>query len=466
MAQTSYFHNGVARGDAVEAPYSADLYASLTKTVLATEGSYVLPDVDNMLIVAAGAGRTVTVGTGAAFFDGRYYQNTAAVTLDVTPNTSGKSRIDRVVLRYDASAQTIRLAVRNGVPGDVPNIPDLISTDDIKEMSLARIYLLTGFAAIAAEDIIDERNFANNVLHQNNYSLENLMFNSDWMVFSGEDPAGTVPPDGWVTTSTAATIVSAERLDEQRRGRSLDITLDATKSIYTTVLTTENPATNLPFTFLTWVHVTEGMLKISFAGQGRYVYPSSGVVPVIIRATTTGYQTIQLYTAAGCSFKIGTTTLAFGYIPALSENVDHDEVVLFDYLCQSRADEYKGAANMSTSTTELDLTDFGKNEDYMPVMPGFKALIARLWAYDSGSAAVGANCYAELTATGADVTYLRTELRGVPNSIARSNVGYVLVWNVYDQATTYNFPPVFELNLVASGAGTMRVGVEFIGAVI
>jgi len=70
----------------------------------------------NELAVAPGVGMSVDVDTGAAVIYGMPYRNTAAVNVPI-PAPTLDTRYDRIVLRRDWSAQTVRITRIAGVEG-------------------------------------------------------------------------------------------------------------------------------------------------------------------------------------------------------------------------------------------------------------------------------------------------------------------------------------------------------------
>lgn len=118
MAEVSYFWTTNGTGDGTSGGYTAANFSQyledVTITAAASEG--VLFGVDNSLAVSTtGTTRQISVASGAAIVNGKFYKSDAAVlfTLDSTPS----SRVDRVVLRGSYSAQTVRLAILKGTDG-------------------------------------------------------------------------------------------------------------------------------------------------------------------------------------------------------------------------------------------------------------------------------------------------------------------------------------------------------------
>lgn len=132
MTQRSLHWNGASLGDAQDLTVNADDgigwrlanedYSSpfvdlgLRMILNGDENRGVLKGWDNELVVA-GVATPVTVGTGAGIVYGMPYRNhTAAVNVAV-PSPTSDTRIDRIVLRRDWAAQTIRITRLVGVEG-------------------------------------------------------------------------------------------------------------------------------------------------------------------------------------------------------------------------------------------------------------------------------------------------------------------------------------------------------------
>ena len=133
-----------AAGDA--GPYSSgdwdDIYA-------AAFGDGVMPG-DGDELAVSGTSSPVSVGTGGAWVNGKYYRNSAALDIAVaTPVAS--TRIDRIVLRADYTAQTVRAVRLAGSEGGAA--PALTQSDGVTwEISLAQVSITTaGVITVTSE---------------------------------------------------------------------------------------------------------------------------------------------------------------------------------------------------------------------------------------------------------------------------------------------------------------------------
>ncbi|MBZ6258873.1 hypothetical protein KVH22_25490 [Streptomyces olivaceus] len=114
------------------------------------DGIYGTPT--NPAVVAAGIGLTVTVraDVAASVRGHAWYSGSSTVTLDVDPNTSGQTRVDRIVLRLDRSTWTVRAVVLKGVPGaGAPMLTQGVGVTGVYEVPVARVTVLNGAAAVS-----------------------------------------------------------------------------------------------------------------------------------------------------------------------------------------------------------------------------------------------------------------------------------------------------------------------------
>lgn len=113
---------------------------------------------DSMLAViqATPAAMSVVVGTGDAWVQGTWYQNSAAKTMTISAAHASLVRIDRIVLRCDWAANSVVLAVLEGTAGSGIPTP-LTQTTSTWEISLAKITLPATATSVITSYITDER---------------------------------------------------------------------------------------------------------------------------------------------------------------------------------------------------------------------------------------------------------------------------------------------------------------------
>jgi microcystin-dependent protein len=122
---------------------------------------YVLDYGDELEVVqSAPAAMTVTLGSGRAWIQGYWYQNSEDKALTIAAADAIHPRIDRVVLRLTATVapRKIVAAVLTGVAGASPAAPDLTQEAATWEISLAQIAVAAAETQILTADITDERN--------------------------------------------------------------------------------------------------------------------------------------------------------------------------------------------------------------------------------------------------------------------------------------------------------------------
>ena len=129
---------------------------------LATRLSGVYSAEEDFSVTAQG-GLSVQVSAGQAWvrparFKGRSIIMEQPATLPLTAADAVRSRIDRVVLRYDAAAKKTSLLVLDGTPDSAaPAAPAITRTELIYDLCLAEIKRPAGSTAVTVADIYDTR---------------------------------------------------------------------------------------------------------------------------------------------------------------------------------------------------------------------------------------------------------------------------------------------------------------------
>ena len=129
---------------------------------LATRLSGVYSAEEDFAVTAQG-GLSVQVSAGQAWvrperFKGRSIIMEQPTTLPLTAADAVRSRIDRIVLRYDAAAKKTRLQVLDGTPDSAsPAAPAITRTELIYDLCLAEIKRPAGSTAVTVADIYDTR---------------------------------------------------------------------------------------------------------------------------------------------------------------------------------------------------------------------------------------------------------------------------------------------------------------------
>ena len=137
-------------------------YADDASGYLATRLSGVY-SADEDFTVTANGDLTVSVSAGQAWvhparFRGRSIIMEQPETVTLTAADAVRSRIDRLVLRYDAAARKTSLQVLTGTPDSAsPTAPEITRTALVYDLCLAEIRRPAGSTEITAADITDTR---------------------------------------------------------------------------------------------------------------------------------------------------------------------------------------------------------------------------------------------------------------------------------------------------------------------
>lgn len=159
MTQKSMPWAGSATGDC--GPYSDDQWSDFWRKAFTLDRTKegVLPGYLNQLAVS-GVASPVAVASGGAFVDGKTYDSDASENVAI-PTPSTNPRIDRIVLRKDFSAQTVRITRIAGTEAASPTPPALVQTDGTTwDVPLAQVLVTTG----GVITVTDEREFAGTML--------------------------------------------------------------------------------------------------------------------------------------------------------------------------------------------------------------------------------------------------------------------------------------------------------------
>ena len=127
----------------------------------ATRTSGVYSSEEDFAVTAAG-GLSVTVSAGVGWvhparFKGYSVIMREAETLTLALADGQRTRIDRIVLRYDAAAHKSSLRVLQGTPDTQPTAPDISRTALLYDLCLAQITRPAGSTTIVAGHITDTR---------------------------------------------------------------------------------------------------------------------------------------------------------------------------------------------------------------------------------------------------------------------------------------------------------------------
>lgn len=151
MAVTYGFFNSVS-GDRL---YNADQMSTYFEGLVS---SGVFENVGDRLQVTAGTGMAVNVGTGRAIISSKWVKNDAALNLPITAADVQKNRIDAIAIRFDATARTVSIVVKEGTATTGAASPPSRATGaDVYELFLAYVSVPKSTTAITQDLITDLR---------------------------------------------------------------------------------------------------------------------------------------------------------------------------------------------------------------------------------------------------------------------------------------------------------------------
>jgi len=211
MAEFSIPWSGTVVGDA--GPYSdddwSDIWRKLFTNDRTTEG--VFKNYENELEIT-GAVSPISVNTGAAFDDGKFYENDSAASI-VIPTPAVDPRIDRIVIRKSWVAQECRLTRIEGVEGG--GAPAITQNDGTTwDVPLYQLSIATITGAIT---LTDERTF----IHPN-IEVETTMLSEtlETIINSVSTPQVHLWPDKTAYAPLSGIVPAGVEINESSSGNS------------------------------------------------------------------------------------------------------------------------------------------------------------------------------------------------------------------------------------------------------
>lgn len=111
------------------------------------------------MAVSPGTGLQVLVAEGALLVDGHVYRCSAQTALTISANTSGSTRIDRIVVEFTREGQTEEgkcvLKVSEGTPS--AGAPAVLNSNATRQVSLATVTVANGASSVSSGNITDTR---------------------------------------------------------------------------------------------------------------------------------------------------------------------------------------------------------------------------------------------------------------------------------------------------------------------
>ena len=150
--------------------------------------------------------KSVLVGTGFVVINGAIREVSADITVNISDNTSGSTRVDRIVARLDYTDRLIEIDVIEGTPG--AGAPALTQGASIHEIALAQVELANGFSTVTDAMITDEREYFR-------YRAKPAWY-----------PEGDVPLDAWMYSNFRGQLTAGEITDIEANSSLMDIIAD------------------------------------------------------------------------------------------------------------------------------------------------------------------------------------------------------------------------------------------------
>lgn len=134
--------------------YTADQMSNYFKGLI-SDGVY--EGLGSAMVVTAGEGMTVNVGSGRAIIDCKWINLDGSESLDISPASPTQARYTAVVVRMDLTNRTMELDTVDGEPAASPEYPEITDTASIKELCLAMVYVPANAVSISQTNIVDKR---------------------------------------------------------------------------------------------------------------------------------------------------------------------------------------------------------------------------------------------------------------------------------------------------------------------
>ena len=151
----SFFFNADTTSGSADITYSAaDLAAE--KAAYFSDGVLAPDDFK----VSAVDSLTVKIAPGGAVLGGYTYVNSSIGVRAISSAAATKARRDLCVLKLDLSIRAMTVVIKSGMPSDDPQPPALTSTDSVKELALAEIYMPAGASSVNEATVTDLRMLA------------------------------------------------------------------------------------------------------------------------------------------------------------------------------------------------------------------------------------------------------------------------------------------------------------------
>lgn len=398
MTERSYFFDRLTGGDATLSPYETDDFSGILTEIYGTDfvvGGYM----DNFKITSTGgADGSIWLFSGAAVCKGVFFESDDVFTMTLSDQGGGVNRIDRVVLRYDDTAQTVRPYVIEGVAAATPVIPALTADD----MPLWYIYVPDGFSSASTVDSLhlqDERVISHVSPLDYSYRIQNRLYNSEFMGYS-QAGVGTVAPEGWTKSGAVPVLQGASALGNVLRGRAVDVQLGAGDTLGTAIMPLTPDADTADTMWMTlkgvvkpktgdlrlliWTRASGGgTTQVAAVKFTRLTVTHEFVIRFQVDTTTEVTIEPFWYTPSAATFEFGQMVLTSGLVPG--PFCKKNEFIMFDTVLTDA--NWSADAYADTTTTISLNADFGGT-----ILRDTKGLLTNLRV--TSAANVGASLYA------------------------------------------------------------------------
>ncbi len=153
MERSSFF-DATLVGETYDRVYLADDFARYFASFI---GNGVFPTPSTNLQVVQDVNMQVKLKAGKGWINGRFYELTEDLTLNVAVADGVLKRKDRVVLRLDFINREIKAYLKKGAFSSSPVAPTLTRDADIYELGIADILINNGVTSITQANITDLR---------------------------------------------------------------------------------------------------------------------------------------------------------------------------------------------------------------------------------------------------------------------------------------------------------------------
>ena len=328
---------------------------------------------DEDFAVTANGGLTVTVSAGQAWvrparFRGRSIIMEQPETVTLTAADTVRSRIDRLVLRYDAAAKKTSLTVLTGTPDSAsPTAPEITRTALVYDLCLADIRRPAGSTVITAADITDTRTDEDvcGIMRDGATGIPTAQLLEQWQAAQAQQDAEARQAAAEMLRAAQEQITA--QLDSlQQQADDLKTAIDNVESgsFYTKA---EVDALVRPYTLPAATTTTLGGIKVgdnlTIDASGRL----SGAAPYALPAATTSTRggvkagsNLTVYADGTLALEKSGVTGALGYTPAQVTAGTYDLTAGSSYLATGAL--YVQYAT-GTSDEAVDDTDIHMPED-------------------------------------------------------------------------------------------------------